>query len=165
MNDPSPVETPSEPPHTGPSGASQEHLELELETGVGAPARARAAMHDRCEAFALSTPSRQTLLLLVSELVSNAVLHADAGRAAPILLTAQLGGDPLCVSVTDAGSGFTPEPPVPAPRSGGYGLYLLDRAASRWGVDRTRGTRVWFELPRSAAPLPRGAGAMPRRGV
>lgn len=34
--------------------------------------------------------------------------------------------------------------------SDGYGLYLLDKAASSWGVERTGGTTVWFELVRGA---------------
>jgi len=43
---------------------------------------------------------------------------------------------------------------VPAPhpsRQSGWGLFLVDRMADRWGVDRSEGTRVWFELEREGA--------------
>ena len=35
---------------------------------------------------------------------------------------------------------------APDPGRGGLGLHLVDTLASRWGVDREDGTRVWFEL-------------------
>ncbi len=53
--------------------------------------------------------------------------------------------------MTDAGSGFSPKPRVPGTINEGYGLYLVDKAASNWGVDRDGGTRVWFEIPRELA--------------
>jgi anti-sigma regulatory factor (Ser/Thr protein kinase) len=96
-------------------------------------------------------PRRETLVLLVSELVTNAVVHSPAAPEAPIHLTAQVVEDRVRVAVTDAGDGFAPVPRVIPPAAerlaeGGYGLYLVNRAASRWGVDREGGTRVWFEL-------------------
>lgn len=33
----------------------------------------------------------------------------------------------------------------------GFGLHLLELTAARWGVERQRGTRVWFEFPVAAA--------------
>jgi hypothetical protein len=50
------------------------------------------------------------------------------------------------VEVIDSGSGFAPEPRDPARATGGFGLFLVDTQAARWGVDREGGTRVWFEL-------------------
>ena len=38
----------------------------------------------------------------------------------------------------------------PMRTDGGYGLYLVEKVASRWGVDSTSPTKVWFELPLSA---------------
>jgi hypothetical protein len=35
----------------------------------------------------------------------------------------------------------------PGARGGGYGLYLVEQLAKRWGVERNEGTVVWFELP------------------
>lgn len=54
------------------------------------------------------------------------------------------------VEVVDHGSGFDPKlPPAPPPtrQAGGWGLYLLDRVATAWGVERpANSTSVWFEL-------------------
>jgi anti-sigma regulatory factor (Ser/Thr protein kinase) len=88
-------------------------------------------------------------MLLVSEVVSNAVQHSPGPTGAPVLLAAAVGEKIVHIAVTDAGRGFTPRRHDPR-ADGGYGLYLLDKAASRWGIDQVGGTRVWFELSRSA---------------
>ncbi len=120
-------------------------LVLELERNAEAPSIARAAVAGRFEDL-LSASLRQTLLLLVSEVVSNAVLHSPAAPDAPILLTAHASSEAVRVTVTDAGGGFTPPPRKPLNERGGHGLYLVDKTATDWGVDRVGGTRVWFEL-------------------
>lgn len=126
-------------------------LELELKRNLHAPAIARAAVIGHCDDFDLTPSGCHTLVLLVSELVSNAVLHSSGPAAAPILLTAGMVKDAVQVTVTDAGEGFAPHPCRPGTARGGYGLYLVDKSARTWGVDRvTGGTRVWFELPRTA---------------
>ncbi len=43
-----------------------------------------------------------------------------------------------------------PRPRDPGSTRDGYGLYLLEKVATRWGVDSAGDTKVWFELPRSA---------------
>ena len=106
-------------------------LVLELQRNVEAPGIARAAMAD------------------VSEVVSNAVLHSSAPASSTITLTASVSMEAVRVSVTDAGGGFVPRERDPASINDGYGLYLVDKAARRWGVDSTQHTSVWFELPRS----------------
>jgi anti-sigma regulatory factor (Ser/Thr protein kinase) len=85
-------------------------------------------------------------VLLISEVVSNAVLHSTGPADAPITVTATVTGDAVHVRVTDAGEGFVPARRDPARVEGGYGLFLLERAASRWGIDAGRPTTVWFEL-------------------
>jgi anti-sigma regulatory factor (Ser/Thr protein kinase) len=121
-------------------------LELELPRDVQAPAVARAAVSGLCHDPDFSPVQYDTLILLVSEVITNAVLHSQGPADAPILLTATVGENAARVAVTDAGHGFTPTPR--ATRAGtGYGLYLVDKAASRWGVDEVGGTSVWFELP------------------
>jgi anti-sigma regulatory factor (Ser/Thr protein kinase) len=124
-------------------------LELELKRDLGAPAIARAAASGRCDDMDLSPSLCHTLLLLVSEVVSNAVLHSSAPRDAPIVFTTSITEDVIRVTVTDKGSGFSPRPRDPETSHGGYGLYLLEKAAHRWGVDHVGGTRVWFELSRA----------------
>ena len=86
--------------------------------------------------------------LLVSELVTNALRHAD--RAGTwVLFSAAVAGGVVRVEVCDAGSGFdATAPAVPtADQSSGWGLYLVDRIADRWGLDRGEGRFcVWFEI-------------------
>src|ERR1700687_5697497 len=130
------------------SAALPESLELRLTRGVEAPSIARSAVLRRCGDFDLSPAEYHTLALLVSEVVSNAVLHSKGQVDTPIVLTVTLTEEAVRVTVTDAGDGFTPEPRPRKTKQGGFGLYLLEQAASSWGVDRVGGTRVWFELPR-----------------
>lgn len=89
---------------------------------------------------------RGALRLLVSELVTNAVRHVT-GSAQPVELAVRIGGGAIRVEVRDGGNGFKPSPkPEPRGADGGFGLFLVERMASRWGVDTQDGTRVWFEL-------------------
>jgi anti-sigma regulatory factor (Ser/Thr protein kinase) len=125
-------------------------LELALERNVQAPAIARAAISGLCQDLRLAGTLRQTLVLLISEVVSNAVLHSSGPDDAPITVTAMVTAEVFRITVTDAGDGFTPARRDPARVEGGYGLFLLEKAASRWGVEETSPTTVWFELPLTA---------------
>jgi anti-sigma regulatory factor (Ser/Thr protein kinase) len=125
-------------------------LELELKRGVEAPGIARAAVSELSQSIGLSRPTFQTLVLLVSEVVSNAVLHSRGPEHAPITLTAAVTPDVVRITVTDAGGGFVPRQRDPTSIHDGYGLFLVDKSASRWGVETAPPTSVWFELPRAA---------------
>ena len=92
---------------------------------------------------------RDDVLLLVSELVSNAVLHAGAGPDRPLQVQLLRGPRWVIVTVSDEGSGFTwrPSPDGSGNASGGWGLFLVDQIADRWGVEcSSAGSRVWFEI-------------------
>jgi menaquinone-specific isochorismate synthase len=43
-------------------------------------------------------------------------------------------------------AGFDPVHLRPSRENGGWGLWMLDRLATRWGVERNHVTKVWFEL-------------------
>ena len=88
---------------------------------------------------------RGALRLLVSELVTNSVRHVT-GSTQPVVLAVRVGSRRIRVEVHDGGSGFEPGKPEPRGADGGFGLFLVERMASRWGVDTREGTRVWFEL-------------------
>lgn len=125
-------------------------LRMSLERDPQAPSLARRALAGFTEQSEISPEEVATLTLLVSELVSNAVLHSDAPSASDILLQAQLLDEgAVRVEIIDHGSGFTAMPRDPTQPIGGFGLYLVDKQATRWGVDREGGTRVWFELAKS----------------
>ncbi len=121
-------------------------VELSLPRDVEAPWLARNAVGEMCRALGLDDARCGTLLLLVSEVVSNAVLHSSGHAAEPIVMTAAVGAENVRITVTDAGEGFTPGERDPTRTEGGYGLYLLEKASSRWGVEPGAPTSVWFEL-------------------
>jgi anti-sigma regulatory factor (Ser/Thr protein kinase) len=86
-------------------------------------------------------------MLLTSELVTNAVRHSGQGSEDPIELTVSVETDRLRVMVRDRGTGFDPGDAPARSDNGGWGLTLVRRLSSRWGVDRTGGgTDVWFEI-------------------
>jgi anti-sigma regulatory factor (Ser/Thr protein kinase) len=121
-------------------------LELELPGDIGAPALARRALDERV-AHGFGDEQSGTLRLLVTELVTNAILHAGA-PGTPVLLRVEVGPARLRVEVHDRGPGFEKHDPKPRGSRGGYGLFLVERMSSRWGVHRNEGTYVWFELDR-----------------
>ena len=89
------------------------------------------------------------LRLLVSELVTNSVRHAHAAATASLELRATVFTDHVRVEVGDHGHGFDPSEQVPnRDTATGWGLYLVDQLADRWGVANTHGTNVWFEIDR-----------------
>lgn len=89
--------------------------------------------------------------LLVSELLTNSVRHAGLDEDDLIEVRVDWSHAGFRVEVVDQGLGFEPGPPVPSPDGqSGWGLFLVNRIADRWGVDRRDGTRVWFEIDRRA---------------
>lgn len=96
--------------------------------------------------YALPEWRRPDLDLLVSELVSNSLLHAGEG---PISVRAAVRRGTLRVEVWDAGPGVPPgTPPMPGPGAHrGRGLPLVARLADRWGSGAAGGRScVWFEM-------------------
>ena len=133
--------------HARDSGKSP-MLRIGLERNPEAPAVARAAVAGLFKERDIQPDALATLRLLVSELVSNAVLHSDAPPSSHIELCVHLLEESAVrVEVLDKGRGFTPTPLEDTPYGGGYGLYLVEKQATQWGVDQRDGTRVWFELP------------------
>lgn len=126
---------------------SELELSFDVPGGRAAPNAARRALLENDGA--LPQGMRADLLLLLSELVSNAVLHGRVGPEASIGVQVQEVAELVRVEVSDPGAGFDwerrrRERPR---REGGFGLALVERIAERWGIERERGrTRVWFEL-------------------
>ncbi|MBB1260768.1 ATP-binding protein [Streptomyces alkaliterrae] len=89
----------------------------------------------------------EDVLLVVSELVTNACLHAGGPRELAIVS----GPRSLRVEVADD----SPDPPSPRDphrpgRPGGHGMFIVGRLCLDWGVLRTPdtpGKTVWAELP------------------
>lgn len=95
-------------------------------------------------------PRRQTLaadiLLIVSELLANASMHA--GGVVELVLHAAVPGGALRLEVVDA------DPTMPSPSAprqpgmpGGHGLHIVEQLADRWGaVAYGSGKKVWAEI-------------------
>ncbi|MGW1197134.1 ATP-binding protein [Streptomyces sp. NPDC002536] len=88
----------------------------------------------------------EDVLLVVSELVTNACLHAGG----PEELCVTRAGKVLRLEVSDLGAG-TPAPRTPhrAGRPGGHGMFIVQRLCLDWGVVRHEGgvgKTVWAEL-------------------
>lgn len=120
-------------------------LTQRIEGGAYAPSTARSLVR-RFHAQ-MGPEMMQTVALLVSELVTNAVRHASASY---IWLRAEVLPAVVRVEVADPGQGFTATPlPADPNRTHGWGLFLVDELADRWGVSGEDRTRVWFELDRA----------------
>jgi anti-sigma regulatory factor (Ser/Thr protein kinase) len=120
-------------------------LDLTLPAEASSVAEARTRV---CEAIApeFDGGDVETLRLLVSEVVTNAVRHGAS--TGPFELHATWNAE-VRVEVCDQGDGFTPAPRQGAlDDPGGFGLFLVGRLADRWGVETEGGTTVWFVLRR-----------------
>jgi len=88
----------------------------------------------------------EDVLLVVSELVTNACLHAEG----PDELWVTCDGKVLRIEVSDKGAGQpAPRTPLRAGRPGGHGMFIVQRLCLDWGVVRTPGVagkKVWAEL-------------------
>ena len=124
--------------------------ELDLMVAA-APTAAREARRAVARHAFVGADREATLLLLVSELVSNSVRHAGLREDERIRLRARRGDECAHVEVCDAGrSGrilAKRHDGVGGLEPGGLGLVLVDEMADRWGVACSDDeTCVWFEL-------------------
>ena len=125
--------------------SSRVRQQLLLAATAQAPGLARQATHEALAAWRV-THLEETAVLLVSELVTNAVRHASTDGSALVLRLEAAGGW-LRIEVHDA------DPRMPQPRTpdmldeSGFGFVLLDALADKWGVrESTIGKAVWAEL-------------------
>jgi anti-sigma regulatory factor (Ser/Thr protein kinase) len=134
------------------SGAVEEFA-VELGGGVDAAAAARRAIE--AHVHRLPDPLHGDVLLLVTELVTNAVLHGRSGDEDSVRLECRRAGDRLRFLVSEPGrqpngNGAAPRLAPHSPngdRPSGWGLVLVERIAEQWGVlDGRPGTCVWFEV-------------------
>lgn len=120
---------------------------IQLDGAPDAPARGRHAVTAVLEEWGCDPAMREDLLLVVSELVTNAVVHG----AEPIVVTMVQVPERVRVEVTDGATGSSPHNnPRPATDAeNGRGLAVVTRLAVAWGwrASPGDGKTVWAELP------------------
>ncbi|WP_046730319.1 ATP-binding protein [Streptomyces humi] len=141
----------SDMPPTSSGGRQVRRVRLEGESGVVPLARdfTRQALYAWGWLPAATADRRaaaEDVLLVVSELVTNACLHAEG----PDELFLACDNKVIRVEVSDRGNGQpAPRTPHRAGRPGGHGMFIVQRLCLDWGVVRTPGAAgktVWAEL-------------------
>ncbi|MER5874897.1 MULTISPECIES: ATP-binding protein [unclassified Streptomyces] len=134
-------------------------VQLEIRPDPAEVGRARRWARSRLAGSGIEAdePLAETLILLVSELVTNAVVHT--GCPAVLRLCLPGGGDAATVRLEVADS--CARPPIPRHAEGdetnGRGLELVDGLADRWGWNpEGAGKRIWCEVDRCVAGAPAG---------
>ncbi|MFI8948211.1 ATP-binding protein [Streptomyces sp. NPDC053750] len=152
-------------------------MQLEIRPDPSEVGRARRWARSRLVGSGIQAdePLAETLVLLVSELVTNAVVHTGCSAVVRLVLpgavTEETEGATVRLEVDDASD----RAPVPrcldGEATGGRGLALVDGLADRWGWSREgAGKRIWCELDRCAERAEPAAacgsvGAVPYEGL
>ncbi|MGW0804641.1 ATP-binding protein [Nonomuraea sp. NPDC002799] len=99
-------------------------------------------------------PLYDDVVLLTSELATNAILHTRSGAGGMFTVTVTSSDRSVCVSVADSGSDGAPFVcRTGAQSTSGRGLPLIEALSHRWGFVREGGaTTVWFELRQARVP-------------
>lgn len=140
----------STPPLRARPHALTRHVDLQpVPSSVAA---ARSFVRETLEATDTDAEARQTALLLVSELVTNAILHARTELHLGVIVDE--GQALVCVADRAADSPELFPRERSQTRPGGRGLALVDELSDRWGTTRYSGGKtVWFLLPVASRPL------------
>ncbi|CAL9479692.1 hypothetical protein SUDANB176_03022 [Streptomyces sp. enrichment culture] len=145
------VAAPSGPSAGSAGGGQVRRLSFDDQSGVVPLARdfTRQALHAWGWLPAATADQRaaaEDVLLVVSELVTNACLHAEG----PDHLAITCDNKVIRIEVTDRGAGQpAPRTPHRAGRPGGHGMFIVQRLCLDWGVVRTPGVAgktVWADL-------------------
>lgn len=125
----------------------------------------RHAFAEQLDEAGVPPVDRDDAMLVLSELVSNAVKHAAPLPNGEITASWQVADDVLHVEITDGGAGTRPNASVAVLSAmGGRGLDIVRMVACQWGVTEDDGTvTVWAEVPRT--PLDARGRPAPRTGT
>ncbi|MFD5815544.1 ATP-binding protein [Streptomyces sp. NPDC059618] len=130
-------------------------VQLEIRPDPAEVGRARRWARSRLAGSGIDAdePLAETLILLVSELVTNAVVHTGCPAVLRLCLP---GGGAGAATVRLEVADSSARPPMPRHADGdetnGRGLELVDGLADRWGWNpEGAGKRIWCELDRCAS--------------
>lgn len=140
-----------------PEGAFvQRRFRFELAAHPGSPAQARRLTRARLTGWSVCEDTCDTAALVVSELVTNAIVHTASSH---IVCELHDGDDLVRIAVRD--EGCAPGRPRANTRrqpeeEHGRGLLLVDAVCRAWGaLEQGPGLLVWADLPRTAdVPCP-----------
>jgi anti-sigma B factor antagonist len=127
-----------------------DRVNLDFEREPRAPSRARAEVREALNGR-LDEADIATVVLLTSELVTNAVVHPTSTADPLVGLRIGVHEGGVRIEVEDGGDGFDPAAPKVTSPHGGRGLFLVDRCSTSWGARPMEGERgrrfcVWFEF-------------------
>ncbi|MGW0494047.1 ATP-binding protein [Streptomyces sp. NPDC003007] len=139
--------------------AAERRFRFELAAHPGSPAQARRLTQARLTGWSVCEDTCDSAALVVSELVTNAIVHTASTH---IVCELHDGDDLVRIAVRD--EGCAPGQPHAASRTRpeeehGRGLLLVDALCHAWGAHEDGpGLLVWAELPRTADAPPEPAG-------
>ncbi|MFE3990726.1 SpoIIE family protein phosphatase [Streptomyces goshikiensis] len=124
--------------------------QAEPERIAGARHQVRELLHDWADADQVDSA-----VLMVSEMVTNVLVHTDGDAALVAEAVGELGARRLRVEVADASDELPHKRHPGEMASSGRGVLLMEMLADDWGVDpRGEGKSIWFELYERAEPAP-----------
>ena len=138
----------------GPGGATTAHparpvrrtmltvAQAEAQRIAGARQQIRELLHDWADAEQVDAA-----VLMVSEMVTNVLMHTDGDALLVAEAAGELGARRLRVEVADASDELPHKRHPGETASSGRGVLLMEMLADTWGVDpRGEGKSIWFEL-------------------
>ncbi|KPI08583.1 hypothetical protein OK074_3584 [Actinobacteria bacterium OK074] len=154
-------------PGAGSGAAPGRRFRFELAAHPASVARARQVTRDRLAHWQVCPDTRDSAELVVSELVTNAIVHTASEHVVCELHDSE-ETELVRIAVHDEGcaSGATPGDGHPARRRSaeerGRGLLLVDALCRAWGAHEAGpGLLVWAELHRGEGERERGGGPVP----
>ena len=122
-------------------------IEMKLQPTLDSVRRARRLVRESLGRCAVDESVVDTVELLTSEIVTNAIVHGGGTCELAVEVEART----VRVELRDDNPAL-PVRRAPAPQAmSGRGLLIVDRLARRWGFEPCRddGKRVWFEVARA----------------
>jgi anti-sigma regulatory factor (Ser/Thr protein kinase) len=128
--------------------ATPDEAVLDLPDDLSSVALARRFVREKLSEWGIES-SLDDAMLVVSELASNALRHAESSYRVRLAAA----GPALRIEVSDDGVGMVEPRPLTDSDEHGRGLHLVSALAASWGTEAsgTGGKLVWAELPIGAA--------------
>ena len=127
------------------------HVELRFPPAPASVRRAREAVASALEGR-VSAEVERDVVLLVSEVVTTSLKHATPEAVGDIAVLISIRDDRIRVEVSDGGPGFDPQVRPSREGPSGWGLYLVDYLADRWGITGDGSNALWFEFDVERSP-------------